>query len=175
VATGFFPSPWATGRYPQTSGSSTTFHNKFITVSNIMMRFIYGDGQNNGYTKNLWNRICVGHTERTLVCKTRCSSSVCLHSVVLVQCISDCVEWQWVWNNRKMGELSDSERWQIVSARLAGASVTKTATLFGVSRATVSEVMLAYTNHGKPTSAKRNSGGTPVGTPKASEHRLVPG
>jgi transposase len=36
--------------------------------------------------------------------------------------------------------------------------VTKTATLLGVSRATVSKVMSAYKNHGKTTSAKRNSG-----------------
>jgi transposase len=36
--------------------------------------------------------------------------------------------------------------------------VTKTATLIGVSRATVSEVMSAYTNRGKATSAKRNGG-----------------
>jgi hypothetical protein len=35
--------------------------------------------------------------------------------------------------------------------------VTNTATLLGVSRATVSEVTTAYTNHGK-TSVKRNSG-----------------
>jgi transposase len=35
--------------------------------------------------------------------------------------------------------------------------VTKTSTLLGVSRATVSKVMPAYTNHGK-TSANRNSG-----------------
>jgi transposase len=33
-----------------------------------------------------------------------------------------------------------------------------TATLLGVSRATVSKVMSAYTNHGRTTSAKRNSG-----------------
>jgi transposase len=40
---------------------------------------------------------------------------------------------------------------------LAGASVTKLATVLGVSRVTVSKVMLAYMNHGK-TSVRRNSG-----------------
>jgi transposase len=57
-----------------------------------------------------------------------------------------------------MGDLSDFEREQIVGGRLGGPSVTKTATLLGVQRATGSEVMLAYTNHGKTTSAERNSG-----------------
>jgi transposase len=57
-----------------------------------------------------------------------------------------------------MGDLSDFERGQIVGARLAEVSATETVTLLGVSRATVSEVMSAYTNHGKTTSAKRNSG-----------------
>jgi hypothetical protein len=48
---------------------------------------------------------------------------------------------------------------QIVGARLGGAFVTTTATyLLGVSRETVSNVMLSYTNHGKTTSAKRNGG-----------------
>jgi transposase len=56
-----------------------------------------------------------------------------------------------------MGDLSNSERGQIVGARLAGASVAKIAKLLGVQRATVPEVMSAYSNHGK-TSAKRNSG-----------------
>jgi transposase len=36
--------------------------------------------------------------------------------------------------------------------------VTKTVTLLGASRATVSKVMSAYTNHGKTSSAKRYSG-----------------
>jgi hypothetical protein len=57
-----------------------------------------------------------------------------------------------------MGDLSDFERGQIVGVCLAGASVTKTATLLGVWRATVSEVMLACMNHGKTVSARRNSG-----------------
>jgi hypothetical protein len=56
-----------------------------------------------------------------------------------------------------MGDLPHFETGHIVGARLAGASVTKTATLLDVLSATVSAVMLAYTNHGK-TSAKRNSG-----------------
>jgi transposase len=56
------------------------------------------------------------------------------------------------------GELSDFERGQIVGARIADASVTKTAALLGVSRATVSKVKAAYTDHGETTSAKRNSG-----------------
>jgi transposase len=57
-----------------------------------------------------------------------------------------------------MGNLSGFERRQIVGARLVGTSVIKTVTLSGVSRATVTKAMSAYTNHGKTTSAKRNSG-----------------
>jgi hypothetical protein len=48
------------------------------------------------------------------------------------------VEWKSVWKNRKIGDLSDFERGQFVGARLAEAAVIKTATLVGVSRATVS-------------------------------------
>jgi hypothetical protein len=99
--------------------------------------------------------VCVGYIKSTSVGNTECSS-VCLHSVVLVQCISDCVEWQSVWKIRKIGELSDFERGLIVGARLAGVSVIKTVTLLGACRGTVSKVMPAYTNHGKTTSAKRN-------------------
>jgi transposase len=57
-----------------------------------------------------------------------------------------------------MGDLSDIERGQIIGTRLAGASVIKIATLLCVWRPTVSKVLSAYTNHGKTTSAKRNSG-----------------
>jgi transposase len=60
-----------------------------------------------------------------------------------------------------MGDLSDFQRGQVISVRLAGASVTKTATSLGVSRATVSKVMTAHTNYGKTSSATRNSGTTP--------------
>jgi transposase len=74
------------------------------------------------------------------------------------QCIRGCVDWQSEWKNRKMGDLSDFERGRVVSARLAGESVRKTATLLGASIATVSTVMSAFTNHEKAKSAKRNSG-----------------
>jgi hypothetical protein len=36
--------------------------------------------------------------------------------------------------------------------------MTKTSTLLGVLRVTVSKVMLAYADHGKTTSVKRSSG-----------------
>jgi hypothetical protein len=57
-----------------------------------------------------------------------------------------------------MGDLFNFVKGEMIGARSAGASVTQTARLLGVWRATVSKVMLAYTNHGKATSAKRNSG-----------------
>jgi hypothetical protein len=53
--------------------------------------------------------------------------------------------------NWKMGDLSNFERGHIIDACLAGASVTKTAILLGVLRATASKVMPI-------TSEKRNSG-----------------
>jgi IS30 family transposase len=43
-----------------------------------------------------------------------------------------------------MGDLSNFERGRIVDERLAGASVTKIATLLGIPRVTVSIVMWEY-------------------------------
>lgn len=58
-----------------------------------------------------------------------------------------------------MCDLSDFKRGQIVGARLAKASVTKTGELFHISPGTVSTVMTTCTKYGKTTSsAKRNSG-----------------
>jgi hypothetical protein len=57
-----------------------------------------------------------------------------------------------------MGHLFDFERGERVGAFLPGASMLKTATLILIPRATVYKVMLACTNHGNITSAKRNSG-----------------
>jgi hypothetical protein len=48
-----------------------------------------------------------------------------------------------------MVDLSNFDRGQMVGVRLAGAPITKTATLLGILRATISKVMLAYTNHGR--------------------------
>jgi hypothetical protein len=48
-----------------------------------------------------------------------------------------------------MVELTHFQRGQIVGAHLPGASVSKTDPLLGISRAAVSKVMTAHTNHGK--------------------------
>jgi hypothetical protein len=55
-----------------------------------------------------------------------------------------------------MEDLSAFEKGRPIGAHLVTARMTKTATL-RVSRATVSKVMLAYMNHGKTSSVKRNS------------------
>jgi hypothetical protein len=60
-----------------------------------------------------------------------------------------------------MGDLSDFRRGQIVGAHLAGASVNKTATLLGLSRAMFSKVMTSNTNHEKKSSAERDSDRNP--------------
>ena len=60
-----------------------------------------------------------------------------------------------------MRDLLDFGTGQIVGACLVVASIIKTATLLSVSRAAVSTVTTAYTNHGKTPSARRNSGQKP--------------
>ena len=57
--------------------------------------------------------------------------------------------------------MSDFQRGQIVGARFAATSVTKTASYLGVSRAPVSEVLTAFENLGRALSAKRNTGRKP--------------
>jgi hypothetical protein len=57
-----------------------------------------------------------------------------------------------------VGDFSYFQSGQVVGLHLAGAFVTKMATVVGASRAAVSKVMTAYTNHGRTSSAKRNSG-----------------
>lgn len=57
-----------------------------------------------------------------------------------------------------MSELSEFERGQIVGARMVGASVTKVAEVFGVSRGTVSKIYTAYRKSGKTSSAKSQRG-----------------
>jgi len=56
-----------------------------------------------------------------------------------------------------MGDMSDFHRGHIVGARLAAASISKLATLLGVSRAAISKVMTTHTNHGKTSSVKGNN------------------
>jgi hypothetical protein len=58
----------------------------------------------------------------------------------------------------KWETLSDFQRGKIVGARLTGASLTKTATSLGVSRATLSKFISAHMNREKTTPAKKNSG-----------------
>ena len=60
-----------------------------------------------------------------------------------------------------MRDLSKFGKEQIVVARMAGASVTNTAELLGVSsRATISRTMTEYKKHGKTPSNRCNSGQT---------------
>ena len=53
-----------------------------------------------------------------------------------------------------MVDLSDFKRGQIVAARLAGATVTKTAELFSVARSNVLKVMAAFVKERKTSLPK---------------------
>ena len=54
-----------------------------------------------------------------------------------------------------MADLSDFKRGQIIGARMAGASVAKSAELFGVVRITVSKVMTSFEKEGKPSNCSK--------------------
>ena len=72
--------------------------------------------------------------------------------------------------NLYVGDFTDFQKGQIVCAPLAGASITKMATLLGASKGAVSKVMMTYTNHGRTLSAKRNSGQKPK---QSERHHLT--
>jgi hypothetical protein len=102
-------------------------------------------------------KLCVGCTERTVVV-----SFVIL--LFIFCCVVSVHALQIVFSNSLCDSNAKCEtfqRGQIVGACLAGAFATKTPTLLVVSRPAVSKVMMTYTNHGKTSSAKRNSGQKP--------------
>ena len=78
---------------------------------------------------------------------------VLFYVLFVFKCVLYCCHWvktQLQWTNISKStakwETSDFQRGQNVGARLAGASVTKMATLLGISRAAVSKVMATYTH-----------------------------
>ena len=106
-------------------------------------------------------KLFVGCTERTSVVSTFRHCFVCLRCVVPVSmhyklCLVT-VRMEVLQN----GRLVNFQSRQTVGERLAAASVTKMATLLGISRASVSEVMTATTYHGTTSSAKKNNARKP--------------
>ena len=65
-----------------------------------------------------------------------------------------------------MEDLSDFKRGQTVGARVAGASITKTAELFSLARSSVWKVMIAFEIDGKdPSSSSYRAGSTDIPDP----------
>ena len=135
------------------NGFCQCFIDMFLNVWCILCTFAVtyaGDGQNNGNTRQYRSRtVCVGCTERTLVVNILHYSFVCLHYVVpvLMHCrwclVTVCIK---VLQNGRLVRFSNrTDSWCMFS----WASITKSVTLFGVSRSAVSEVMTAYANRGK--------------------------
>jgi hypothetical protein len=114
--------------------------------------------------------------ERTSAGSTAYSFSVYLHSVVLVS-VHKWLCWVTV-------RVKESENWRLVRfwkrtdrwCSFSWSVCDKTATLLGLLRATVSKVVPAYTNHGKATSEKWNSGRKATLTERDSHtlRRIVP-
>ena len=113
--------------------------------------------QNNGNTRQYRNKtVCVGCTDGTF-------EYLSLFFCLFMLCSASAKAPQTVFSNSSYESTAKCKTYQIfrgqtVGAHLAGASVTKTATLSGVSRAVVNKVMTAYTNHGNTSSAKSNGG-----------------
>ena len=114
---------------------------------------IYTGWTNNGNTRHYRNKtVCVGCTKRTLVVSFVCLCCVVPLSMHYRLClVTVCVKILQNGTLLRFSKRTDS------CAHLAVASVTKMATLLGVSIAAVSKVMTTYTNHGRTPSARRNS------------------
>jgi len=123
-----------------------------------------GDGQNSGNTRQYRNTtVCVGCSERTLVVVIFHYAAVCLCCVEPRASVNAL---QTVFSNSSYQSTAKWEtcrifRGRIVGACVAGASVDKMASLLDVSRGAVSKVIMAYTNHGEMSSAKRNNSQKP--------------
>jgi hypothetical protein len=95
-----------------------------------------------------------------------CLFTLCSASVSALQIVFSSTSYE---KYCKLGDLPDFQIGQTFGVRLTGASVTKKATLLGVSRAAVAKFMTSSTNHGKTSSADRINGRKPK--PSERDHR----
>ena len=72
-----------------------------------------------------------------------------------------------------MRDLAEFEKWQIVEARLAETSVTKTAELLGLSRVIISRTITDLKKHGNPSSSLSKSGRISKLIPTETDIRIV--